>query len=155
MCNWTEDQYFLSCNLIIMSSRHYWSVVIQSYSWCKCMYYNWTVKSLFFGKPNHSLDLFIQLDKFWAWTNGWNYPRFQVLVIGLVPNSRWGQLYMTEEIDAMGATGFYFDHDASKFKISITCIKIDEGEWRRDLIHLTNYPLEKYWLINIALLLDS
>ena len=58
-------------------------------------------------------------------------------------------------IDAMGTTGFYFDHDANKFKINITSIKIDDDEQQRDLTHLTNYPLEMYWSINIALLLNS
>ena len=59
------------------------------------------------------------------------------------------------KIDAMGTTGFYFDHDANKFRINITSIKIDNGKRRRDLTHFTNYPLEKYWLIDIALLSDS
>ena len=67
--------------------------------------------------------------------------------LGLVPNSRWGQLDKTGMIDAKGTTEFYFDHDANKFKIHITSIKIDVGEWRRVLIYLTNYPFEKYRLL--------
>ena len=61
----------------------------------------------------------------------------------------------TEEIEAVDTTGFYFDHDASKFKINITSIKIDDGERQGDLIHLTNYPLKKYCLIDFVLLQDS
>ena len=59
--------------------------------------------------------------------------------------------------DAMGTMGFYFDHNANKFKINNTSIKIDDGEWQRNLIYVTNYPknYQKYWLIDIALLLDS
>ena len=34
-------------------------------------------------------------------------------------------------------------------------IKIDDGERQRDLIHLLNYPLEKYWSIDRVVLLDS
>ena len=52
---------------------------------------------------------------------------FPFTLLGLVPNSRRGQLDMTEGIDAAGTTGFYFDHDASLFKINITSIKIDDG----------------------------
>ena len=51
-----------------------------------------------------------------------------------------------------GYDEIYFKHDARKFKINITSIRIDDGA---DLIHLINYPLEKYWSIDIALLLDS
>ena len=40
---------------------------------------------------------------------------------------------MMEEIDAMGMTGFHFYHDASKFKINITSIKIDDSERRGDV----------------------
>ena len=58
-------------------------------------------------------------------------------------------------IDAMATTEFYFDHDANKFKINITNIKIDKGERQTDLIYPINYPLEKYWSIDISLLLDS
>ena len=71
--------------------------------------------------------------------------------LGLVPNSRRGQLNTTGKIDAMDTTGFYFDHDANKFKINITSTKRDGGERRRDLIHLANYALEKCVLIDIAL----
>ena len=46
----------------------------------------------------------------------------------MVPNSRREQLDMTEMIGAMGMTGFYIDHDANKFKINITSIKIDDSE---------------------------
>ena len=41
------------------------------------------------------------------------------------------------------------------FTINITGIKTDDGEWRRDLIYLANNPFEKYWSIDIAILLDS
>ena len=34
-----------------------------------------------------------------------------VFVLGLVLNSRWGQLDMMGKIDAIGTTGFCFDHD--------------------------------------------
>ena len=44
--------------------------------------------------------------------------------LGLVPNSQRGQLDTTGMIDARGTTGFYFDHDANKFKNNITSIKI-------------------------------
>ena len=74
---------------------------------------------------------------------------------GLVPNSRRGQLEMMGRIDAMDTTGFYFDHDTKKFKINITSIKIDNDEQQRNLNNLTNYPLEKFWSIDIAILLDS
>ena len=73
----------------------------------------------------------------------------------MVPNSQRGQLDMTGVIDAMGTMGINFDHDANKFKINITNIKIDSSERRRDLINVTNHPLEKYWSIGIALLLNS
>ena len=51
------------------------------------------------------------------------------------------QLDTTGRTDAMVTTGFHFDHDANNFKINNTSIKIDGGR-RRDLIHVTNYPLK-------------
>ena len=44
----------------------------------------------------------------------------------------------------MGMTGFYFVHDANKFKINITGIKIDDGQRRRDLIHGGKSPVGEY-----------
>ena len=44
---------------------------------------------------------------------------------GAFPNSRQEYLDTMGCTDAMGTTGFYFDHKASKIKITITCIKTD------------------------------
>ena len=62
---------------------------------------------------------------------------------------------MTGMIEAMGTTESYFDNYTNKFKINITSIKTDERKRERNIIHLTNYPLEKYWSIDIYIILDG
>ena len=56
-----------------------------------------------------------------------NKPTIALVVLekalGLVPNSRRGQLDTTGMIDVMGMTGFYFDHDTISSKLTLLTSK--------------------------------
>ena len=56
----------------------------------------------------------------------------------------------------MGTTGFYFEKTQKKFNVNINSIKIECSVNNREILYiLQNFPLEKYFSIDIALLLDS
>ena len=78
-----------------------------------------------------------------------------LVLLGLGSQFTTGTIRYNGEDWWYGYDGILFDDDAKKLEINITSIKIDDGERWRDLIHLTNYFLEKYWSIDTALLLDS
>ena len=59
----------------------------------------------------------------WSMVTHINVMISSISSLGLVRSSRRGQLDTPERIDAMGTTGFYFDHDAISSKLTLLALE--------------------------------